>query len=137
MKNINPKELAEKLQKLVRLAFDPAATDGESSNAVSRLLVIARQNRVDFEGFRGVLGVAIPAAELQTPTPSNVMPSGIFAGTSFERIFEICPSHFGSMLETLADGDPLKEQIITFLKMKYNQPPPYKPRKQRNSRATN
>lgn len=48
-------DLAVKIQKIARLAFDPAAAEGEAGNAALMLVQIARKHGLNFDVFKRLL----------------------------------------------------------------------------------
>ena len=58
MTHTTPVKLAEKIEKIARLAFDPAAAEGEAVTAARMIVQIARKNGIDFDGIKDLLGLA-------------------------------------------------------------------------------
>ena len=113
-----PAEFAVKIEKMARLAFDPAATDGESVNAVTLIVHIVRKHGLDFDGFKKLLGVSGSAADLRGSYPPYVMSFGQYRGQHFEDIYQEDPSYLFWILDNVTGKKSLKNQIRTFLKTK-------------------
>ena len=113
-------DLAVKIQKMARLAFDPAAAEGEAGNAAAMLVQIARKHGLNFDGFKNLLGITSNAPRLKSRFPPDVMPFGKYEGVSFDEIFEINPSYLDWFLNNIKGHVKVKEQISAFLKAKQN-----------------
>ena len=107
--------LAGKIEKMARLAFDPAAAEGEAANALTMIVHITRKNGIDFHGFKKLLGVTAPASRLKQATAPVVMPFGKYQGAHLEEIFELDPDYLDWFVRTVTKQTKLKNQIITFL----------------------
>lgn len=111
-------DLAVKIQKMVRLAFDPAAAEGESVNAATMIVQIVRKHDLGFDGFKKLIGVVSTAPGLKSLYPPGVMPFGKYEGVTFDAIFEANPSYLDWFLRNIKGNEKVKEQIATFLKTK-------------------
>jgi uncharacterized protein (DUF3820 family) len=116
----NTTDLAVKIQKMARLAFDPAAAEGEAGNAATMIVQIARKNGLNFDGFKKLIGVASSTSRLKPNYPSGVMPFGKYEGVAFDEIFESNPSYLDWFLKTVKGNEKVKDQIAAFLKSKQN-----------------
>jgi len=113
-------DLAVKIEKIARLAFNSAAAEGEALNAASLIVQIARKNQIDFDGFKNHLGVAAKTTKSIQSNLSDVMPFGKYEGKTFEQIFLITPSYLEWVLREVTGNKPLKARISAFLKCKQN-----------------
>jgi len=113
--------LAGKIEKMARLAFDPAAAEGESANALTMIVHITRKNGIDFDGFKKLLGFTAPASRLERATAPVVMPFGKYQGMNLEEIFELDPDYLEWFVRTVTKQKKLRNQIAAFLNGRRNQ----------------
>lgn len=114
------------LLKLSRLAFDPAAQEGESQNAACMMVKVARKSGFSFDRVVELLGGGRGGAREQGPPPreekkftagDTIMPFGKFKGRSFNAIFGTDPGYLKWMSRELEDR-LLRKRAQDFLKEK-------------------
>ncbi len=113
-------DLAGKIEKMARLAFDPAAAEGESVAAVTKLVQIARKNSIDFNSFKILLGVTTSAPKSKLSYSADVMPFGKYEGLTFEEIFLSNPDYLDWISKKVTWNKKLTDCIHAFLKAKQN-----------------
>ncbi len=111
-------DLALRIQKMARLAFDPSAAEGESVNAATMIVQIIRKNDLGFDGFKKLLGITSSKPKLRSAFPPDVMTFGKYEGQSLEWIFTNDPAYLDWILREVSGKTQLKEQIRAFLKTK-------------------
>jgi uncharacterized protein (DUF3820 family) len=110
--------IAAKLEKIARLAFNPAAKDGEAEAAVIQMVRISRKNEINFEEFKDLLGV--PAENLNSYNQSVRMPFGKYIGRTLEEVFQENPGYLDWILSDVKGYTELKKQISALLNAKRN-----------------
>ncbi len=119
MKNLkSTSDLAVKIQKMARLAFDPAAAEGEAGNAAAMLVQIVRKHGLNFDGFKKLLGITSSKPKLRSVFPPDVLTFGKYMGQSLEWVFANDPAYLDWILREVSGKEQLKEQIRAFLKTK-------------------
>ena len=118
MDNLKITKLAVKIQKIARLAFNPAAAEGESASAASKILQIARKNNIDFDGFKILLGVTTTASNLNSPNSPVHMTFGKYEDKTLDEVFQCDPDYLIWVLKEVTGRAQLKNQITEFLKTK-------------------
>jgi len=113
-------ELATKIEKIARLAFDPAAAEGESVSALTMIARITRKNGIDFDGFRNLLGVNAPTSRLQRTASTIVMPFGKYTGRTLEEIYQADPDYLEWVSRAVTSRKELRKQVLDFLHTKRN-----------------
>jgi hypothetical protein len=105
---------------MARLAFDPAAAEGEARNAAVMIVQLVRKQGLNFDGFKKLIGVISNVPGLKSLYPSGVMTFGKYEGVAFDEVFKVNPSYLGWFLHNIKGNEQLKEQIAAFLKTKQN-----------------
>jgi len=78
-------DLAVKIQKMARLAFDPAAAEGEARNAAVMIVQLVRKQGLNFDGFKKLIGVISNVPGLKSLYPSGVMTFGKYEGVALMK----------------------------------------------------
>ena len=112
--------LAAKLEKMARLAFNPAAAEGEAANALTMITHITKKNGIDFDGFKKLLGVAAPASSLKRAAAPVVMSLGKYQGMTLDEIFDRDPDYLEWFVRTVTKYKQLRDQIAAFLNTQRN-----------------
>ena len=110
---------AEKIEKIARLAFDPAAAEGESVNAATMLVQIARKHKIGFGEFKLILGASARLPN-SVGIASTIVPFGKHKGQSIAQIYQQNPGYLDWLLREVAGHKALKQQITAFLKANQN-----------------
>ncbi len=118
--NIPKTVLAQKIEKMARLAFDSAAAEGEAINAVTMMVQLTRKNKIGFDDFKILLGVAPGSAPSAPDSSGYIFPFGQYTGKTFDHVFFVNPNYFDWVLKTVTGQAELKKRIVVFLKAKQN-----------------
>jgi len=120
METRNTTELAQKIEKIARLAFDRGATNGEAATAATMIVQIARKNGIDYDGFINLLGFTARGSRMCMTNVPVVMPFGKYRGRTLDEIYLIDSDYLQWFVETVTKYKQLRGQIIAFLKTKQN-----------------
>ena len=112
--------LTGKIEKMARLAFNPAAAEGEAANALTMIVNIAKKNGIDFDGFKKLLGVTAPGTSVKRTAAPVVMSFGKYQGMTLDEIFARDPDYLEWFVRTVTKYKQLRDQIADFLNAKRN-----------------
>ncbi|HEY8666436.1 MAG TPA: hypothetical protein VIL86_07215 [Tepidisphaeraceae bacterium] len=97
------------LEKLSRRALDPAAHEGEATNAAQKFVTIARRERIDFEGLAAAIAPISRQLPPAPPTPPAaceiVMRFGKYGGMTLSDIAREDLRYIRWMAEEIKDED--------------------------------